>query len=198
MTALVSTLLTLTRQEDFAAVTAGFVPGVLSGTITAGPGMSLLPAWLTPLTATLVHSGFVHLGLNMVMLVYCGALVERALGWRLLVLLYLVGAYAGAAGQWAQFPDSPVPMIGASGAISAMIAAYSLLYADRPVPAIGPIPSRVVRIAWLAAAWIGIQLLTGLAGLGGGPSIAIGAHIGGFIAGLVLTRPLLLWHYRRA
>ena len=53
-------------------------------------------------------------------------------------------------------------------------------------------------MVWLAVAWISIQLLIGVAGMGGGPLIAIGAHIGGFIAGLVLTRPLLLWHYRNA
>ncbi|RZM08071.1 MAG: rhomboid family intramembrane serine protease, partial [Sphingomonas sp.] len=49
----------------------------------------------------------------------------------------------------------------------------------------------------LAAAWIGIQLLMGIAGLGG-LTIAIGAHIGGFLAGLVLARPLLAWRYRGA
>jgi membrane associated rhomboid family serine protease len=53
-------------------------------------------------------------------------------------------------------------------------------------------------VLWLAAAWIGVQLLTGLAGLGGGPLVAIGAHIGGFLAGLALARPLLLWRYRKA
>ena len=63
-------------------------------------------------------------------------------------------------------------------------------------------PAGVVHVVWLAAAWIGIQLLMGLAGFGSsvganGP-IAIGAHIGGFLAGLVLARPLLLWRYRAA
>jgi membrane associated rhomboid family serine protease len=198
VTVLVSALLTLTGFQDIATLSAGFVPGLVTGNVEAGPGIALLPVWITPLSATLVHGGFVHLALNMVMLVYCGGLAERALGWRLLALLYVVGAYAGAAGEWAQMPHSNVPMIGASGAISALIAAYALLYAERPVAAIGPIPSRVVRIIWLALAWIGIQLLTGLAGLNGGPTIAIGAHIGGFIAGLMLTRPMLLWHYRRA
>ena len=198
VTVLVSTILTLSGVEGQGAVTAGFVPGLLTGSVTLGPGVSVLPVWITPLTATLVHGGFLHLTLNTIMLVFCGGLVERALGGRLTLLLYLIGAYAGAAGEWAQIPNSNVPMIGASGAISAWIAAYALLYAERPVPAIGPIPSRVVRIAWLAAAWIGIQLLTGLAGLHGGPTVAIGAHIGGFIAGLILTRPFLLWRYRHA
>lgn len=198
MTALVSIVLTLTGLDDYATVAAGFVPGVVTGHVTAGAGVTLLPPWITPLTATLVHSGYLHLGFNLLMLVFCGQFVERALGWRMMTVLYLVGAYAAAAGQFAFDWNGNVPMIGASGAISALVAAYALLYAERPVPAIGPIPSRVVRIAWLAAAWIGVQALIGLASASDGMSIAIGAHIGGFIAGLLLTRPLLLWRYRHA
>lgn len=158
----------------------------------------MLPFWLTPLSATLVHGGFLHLAFNMVMLVYCGRLLERALGWQGMAALYAIGAYAGAAGHWAFEPSSAAPMIGASGAISAILAGYAMLFAERPVPAIGPIPSRVVRIAWLAAGWIAIQLLIGFASGGGGTGIAIGAHIGGFAAGLLLARPLLLWRYRNA
>ncbi len=64
--------------------------------------------------------------------------------------------------------------------------------------AIGPIPAYVVRIAWLAAAWTILQLLIGFAGgfdsLFGG--IAIGAHIGGFLAGLLLARPLLARRFK--
>lgn len=157
-----------------------------------------MPAWLTPVSATVIHGGFLHLAFNMVMLVYCGRMLERALGPGSIALLYLIGAYAGAAGQWALGPLSAVPTIGASGAISAIIAAYAMLFAERPVPAIGPIPSRVVRVVWLAAGWIGLQLLIGFASGGEANPIAIGAHIGGFLVGLALARPLLLWRYRNA
>ncbi|RZL71691.1 MAG: rhomboid family intramembrane serine protease [Sphingomonas sp.] len=164
--------------------------------------MFVVPAWATPLTATLIHGGWAHIALNLVMLVYCGQFVEKALGTVGLVVLYVLGAYAAAAGHWAFGPDSTAPMIGASGAISAVVGAYALLYGERRAQAIGPVPAGVVHVVWLAAAWIGIQLLMGLAGFGAsvgasGP-IAIGAHIGGFLAGLVLARPLLLWHYRTA
>jgi len=179
-------------------VTAGFVPAVASGIAVGPPGHVLAPVWLAPLTATLVHGGLIHLGFNMLMLAYCGQATERALGWAGMMTLYVVGAYAGAGGQWLQNPHSIAPMIGASGAISAVIAAYALLFSEQRVPALGPVPARLVRVVWLAAAWIGIQLLTGIAGLNGGIAIAIGAHIGGFLAGLVLARPLLLWRYRRA
>lgn len=195
---LVSILIWLSGYDDLAAITLGFIPGTVGGSVIAGPGVTLLPAWLTPLTATLVHAGVAHLAFNLVMLVFCGMMVERAIGARLAILLYVIGAYAAAAGQWLGQPGGNVPTIGASGAISAWVAAYALLYAERPVPAIGPIPSRVVRVIWLAIAWIGIQLLIGVAGMAGGTSIAIGAHIGGFIAGLALTRPMLRWHYRHA
>lgn len=181
-----------------ASIVAGFIPIRVDVPDIGAGGLQMLPVWITPLSATLVHGGFVHLVLNLVMLVYCGRKLESALGSAGVTLLYVVGAYAGAAGQWAQWSIAVTPMVGASGAISAWIAGYALLFAERPVPAIGPIPSRVVRIVWLAAAWIGIQLLIGLATLGGGTQIAIGAHVGGFLAGLVLTRPLLLWRYRNA
>lgn len=157
----------------------------------------LVPAWLTPLSATLIHGGLAHLALNLVMFVYCGQLAERTLGATGIVSLYVVGAYAAALGHWAFEPGSAVPMIGASGAISAVVAAYALLYGERRARGIGPIPAGVVHVAWLAAAWVGIQLLVGVAGVGG-VTIAVGAHIGGFIAGLALARPLLLWRYRAA
>ena len=89
-------------------------------------------------------------------------------------------------------------MIGASGAISALLGTYALIYSQRGVKPIGPIPAHVVRILWLAAGWTVLQLMIALAGgfdsfFGG---VAIGAHIGGFIAGLLLARPLLARRFR--
>jgi membrane associated rhomboid family serine protease len=138
-----------------------------------------------------------HLLFNLLMLGFAGRLLEQAVGGVGVGVLYVVGAYAAAATQWALDPMSAVPMIGASGAISAIIGAYSLLYGKRRAQAIGPVPADIVHIAWLAAAWIGMQLLIGAAGMGG-VTVAIGAHIGGFVAGLALARPLLLWRYRSA
>src|SRR3546814_14884310 len=80
-------------------------------------------------------------------------------------------------------------MIGASGAISAVMGTYALLYSQNQVKAIGPLSAHAVRILWLAAAWMAIQFMIGIVGLGGIGRIAIGAHIGGFVAGLLLTRP---------
>lgn len=178
------------------AVGAGFIPVRVDHAMLPAGLPLVLPWWLTPLSATLLHAGAAHLVLNLVILVFCGLSVERTLGSTQTALLYAIGAYAAAAGQWALSPHSMAPMIGASGAISAFVAVYALFNGQRRASAVGPFSAGVVHVAWLALGWIGIQLLIGVAGLG--MPIAIGAHIGGFIAGLILARPLLLWHYRHA
>ena len=194
----VSLLILLAGWLPEAAVGGGVIPLRLAGAVMPADHGLVVPTWLTPLTATLIHGGFAHVALNLVMLGYCGAQAERPLGSGGFVALYIVGAYAAAAGQWALTPGSPVPMIGASGAISAVVAAYALLYGESRVRRLGPLPAGLLHVLWLAAAWIGIQALIGIAGMGSGPTVAIGAHIGGFLAGLALARPLLLWRYRRA
>ena len=191
-----STMVLLSGWLRYAAILGGFIPERFGDLVIPAELGAAVPAWATPLSATLIHGGFGHLALNIAMLVYCGAFAEHGLGTRGIAVLYVVGAYAAALGQW--LLDGGGPMIGASGAISAVVAAYALLHGQRrPVRAIGPVPGRVVQLLWLAAAWIGIQLLVGAIGLGGA-EIAVGAHIGGFIAGLALTRPLLRWGRRGA
>jgi membrane associated rhomboid family serine protease len=82
-------------------------------------------------------------------------------------------------------------MIGASGAISAILGAYAMMFSQSEARAFGPIPAEWVRALWLAAGWTGVQWMIGFAGAASGYSIAIAAHIGGFFAGLLLTKPLL-------
>ena len=103
----------------------GFIPARLSG---AAVPWAAVPAILTPLTATLVHAGMVHLGFNLLIFVWCGTAVERVLGKTGLIVLYLVGAYAAALAQWALDPTGTVPMVGASGAISAVMGAFALSF----------------------------------------------------------------------
>lgn len=206
LTAASFVLLLLTNQLDRASGVAGFVAGRVTGEAVLPAGIWAVPVWLTPLTATLVHANWLHIGFNMLMLVFCGRFVEQVIGPRLLLLLYVIGAYAAAAVQFAIDPGSPYPMVGASGAISAIVAIYALLYAQKDVRPIGPIPAGVVRVVWLALGWTALNLLVGFASFDGGPGgglgtalnrIAIGAHIGGFIAGLLLTRPILHWRFRK-
>lgn len=183
--------------EQDAILRGGMFPIRLSGEFADLEAYGwLVPAWLTPLSSAFLHSGLLHLAFNMLMLLFCGRYVEQALGAQLMAFLYAVGAYAAAIAQYASDSDSMIPMIGASGAVSAILGAYALLFARNKVDPVGPVPGHVVRIVWLSLAWIGIQLMIGLATSGDLQGIAIFAHIGGFVAGLVLTRPLLEWRFR--
>jgi len=194
VTCAVHLLLTATLLRDHAALLAGFVPARVSG----ARWYAEAPPWaLTPLTATLIHANLAHVAFNMLMMGFCGRFVEAAIGTRGLILLYVVGAYAAAAAQWIAGPGETAPMIGASGAVSAVVGCYALLYGRNEVRDWGPIPGRVLHVLWLAAAWIGLQLLIGLAGIGLTPgTVAVAAHIGGFVAGLALARPLVRRRYR--
>lgn len=197
VTAVVSLLITLLGLDQHAALYAGFMPARASLGF-AGDVPGLVPNILTPLSSALVHGGFLHLAFNLVMLVYTGVAAERAIGARGIVVLYLVGAYAACAAQWAAAPESTVPMIGASGAISAIVGAYALLYGNARTRDIGPMPAWLLHVAWLLAAWTVLNLAVGLLSAQAGMPIAAAAHIGGFIAGLALCRPLLLWRWRGA
>ena len=173
---------------------AGFIPARLEGLVVIGG----LPVWITPLTSALLHANALHLGFNLLMLAYCGREDEVALGSAGIVALYVVGAYAAAAAQFVVGPHSAIPVVGASGAISALVGAYALLYGQRRPSKLSPRVSRWVHILWLAAAWVAVQLLLGIASAVSGIAVAAAAHIGGFIAGLLLARPLLRWRYRKA
>lgn len=172
-----------------AALFAGFTPALASGTAVL-PGA--VPAIVAPLTATLVHAGLLHVGFNVLMLVVTGRAVEPVLGIGRFLLLYVAGAYAAAVAQWAMEPTSAIPMVGASGAISALVAAFALMFGRNRVRHPDPRVARLLGVLWLAAGWIGLQVLFGwFAAASTGVSIATAAHVGGFVAGLVLT-PLLL------
>ncbi len=187
-------LLSITGFQVDAIVRAGFIPGRWGSELVL-PAGAMIPFVLTPLTAAFLHAGVLHLVFNLVVLLYIGRQLEAPLGSKATAVLLVAGAYAGAFAHWLSGPQSAVPMIGASGAISALIAVFALIFSRSQTRAIGPIPSHWVRALWLAAAWIGVQLLLGFAGGGGFGSIAIWAHVGGFVAGLALARPLLRWRF---
>lgn len=177
-----------------APMRAGFIPARVSGVET---DYAAVPMLLTPLSSAFVHAGFLHLISNLVVLVFTGWHCERAIGWWRLALLYVLGAYAAAFAQWLPAPMSITPMVGASGAVSALFGAYSLLFGRSRAIAIGPLPAWRVNALWLAAAWAGINLLMAYAFRLEGIAVAAAAHIGGFLAGLALARPLLRSRQRR-
>jgi membrane associated rhomboid family serine protease len=188
-------LVAMLGRLDEAALWGGFIPARMA---TARIGADLLPLLLTPLSATLVHGGVLHLLFNLVFLLFCGRAVEGALGSRALLLLYVVGAYAAAAAEYAAGPDSLVQMVGASGAISALVGAWAMLFGRSRVRLARPATATLVNALWAAAAWVALNLLVGYALDVMGTQVAIAAHIGGFLAGLALAKPLLLWRWRGA
>ena len=194
ITALVSLAIIVTGNLNNAATALGFIPARVGG-------LQITPSvlwWLTPLTATLVHSGLLHLAMNFVLFAYCGRQVESVIGPGPLVLLYVIGAYAAAAGQYALDPMSVLPMVGASGAISALVGAYAVSF-GQPKRIVASFKlNRWLNIAWLMVAWVLLQLMIGYLMGQQGMLLATGAHIGGFIAGVLLQKPLLLWRYRGA
>ena len=190
-------VLLLTRVSGYQLDTfirAGFIPARFGSELIASPG-TMVPFILTPLTSAFLHAGWLHLVFNMIILLFIGRQLEAPLGAKAMGVLLVVGAYAGAFAQYLADPASAVPMIGASGAISALIAVFALIFSRSQTKAIGPIPAHWVRALWLAAAWIGLQLLLGFSGGGDFGAIAIWAHVGGFLAGLILARPLLRWRF---
>jgi len=195
LTAIAWLLVAAMSATNAAAATMGFIPARLSGLDDLSPAV---PALLTPLSSTLVHGGLLHLAFNLLMLVWCGTAVERVLGRGALLLLYAIGAYAAAAAQWLVDPASMIPVIGASGAISAVIGAFALSFGETKRITRSPQLNRLINAAWLLAAWVVMQIMIGLLAGGQGVLLATPAHVGGFLAGLLLQRPLLLWRYRAA
>ena len=185
----------LTGQELFADAHGGFVPARLHDLHGIDLAVTVLA---TPLTATLLHSGLVHIGFNLLILLFCGRVVENILGGRGMAILYVVGAYTAAAANYLAAPHSPIPMIGASGAISAVVGASAMLFGRNKVNVRNPVLARWLHVLWLAAAWIVLNVLMGYSFELNGLDIAVAAHIGGFLAGLALAKPLLLLRWRGA
>jgi membrane associated rhomboid family serine protease len=194
VTAFAFLVVNLLQREEWAIIWGGFIPARLA----FGGDEALAPFWLTPLSSTLVHADWLHLALNLLILLFCGRPTEAVLRPAGLAILYLIGAYAAAGAQYALDPIAAIPMVGASGAISAVIGAYAMLFGRNKVKIANPRLALWLNALWLMAAWVTLQVLVGLTFASQGVLLAIGAHIGGFLAGLILANPLLLFRYRKA
>jgi membrane associated rhomboid family serine protease len=193
-------IVSLLNADLRAAIWGGFIPARLA----YGGDEMLAPFLLTPLTATLIHASALHLIFNMIILLYCGRPVEAMLGPWSMAILYLLGAYAAAGAHYLVNPLSIAPMVGASGAVSAVIGAYAMLFGRNKVKVANRRLALWLNALWLLAAWVALQVCLGIimAGpgflSGEGVQIAAAAHIGGFLVGLLLANPLLLFRYRKA
>ena len=173
----------LTGSMGDAVYEGALVPARLTGALAPG----LVPPLLTPLSSFFLHGGVLHLLFNTVVMAYCGLAVEHRLGTMRLACLLVAGCFGAALAEVLWQPMATAPIIGASGGISALIAAYALLSGSKRGRAIGPVSQNVVQAVWLGAAWVVLNLLQGAAfGLMSTP-IAVASHIGGFTIGLLLT-----------
>ncbi len=172
---------------------AGFVPYELTHLVDVPPA-DLVPPPFTVFTAMFVHEGWLHIIGNMLFLWIFGNNVEDAMGRARFLTFYLMCGVAAAYAQTAVRPDSTVPNIGASGAIAGVLGAYILLYPRARVLTLVPVFIFFLPIimlpAWVViAAWFVLQLFGGLLSLGAaaGGGVAFFAHVGGFVAGLLLV-----------
>jgi rhomboid family protein len=153
----------------------------------AAPGAILLSL----LTTMFIHGGWMHVAGNMWFLWIFGNNIEDRLGHVLFPLFYLGGGLLATGCHWAYDPQSMVPVVGASGAVSAILGAYAVTYPKATVSTLvffGFITIiEVPALLWLAV-WLGGQLLN--ASLQTDLGVAVWAHIGGFAAGAILM-PLL-------
>jgi membrane associated rhomboid family serine protease len=152
---------------------------------------ALLPIPLTLLSSLFVHGGWVHLVGNMWYLWIFGDNIEDSTGHLRYLLFYLLVGLVAAMAQVLMDPSSTIPMVGASGAIAGVLGAYALLYPRSRIHCIVPIIVIfwIVRIPALVVLgfWFVLQLLRGLES-GPASGVAWFAHIGGFIAGLLLIK----------
>lgn len=146
---------------------------------------------LTLITSMFLHGGFLHLGGNMLYLWIFGNNVEDAMGHVRFLLFYLTCGIAAALAEGTVNPHSALPMVGASGAISGVLAAYVLIYPRARVTVIIPLgillyPTKISAF-YVIGFWFVLQLLNGVGATPGAPGTAWWAHVGGFATGFLLT-----------
>ncbi len=158
--------------------------GTVPAEIMAGRGL------LTLLTSMFLHGGWAHLGGNMLFLWIFGDNVEDAFGHVLYLIFYLVTGLAASMAQVLLDPSSTVPGVGASGAISGVLAGYIVMFGSNRVRVLMGGVLTTVPAYVMIGLWIVVQFLNGFASIANTAQtdgVAYGAHVGGFIAGLVLT-----------
>ncbi len=153
----------------------GFIPGYFTGVLEWG-----WYAALGPVTYALLHGGWMHVGVNSVMMLAFGAFVEKEMGGRGFFLFFLFCSFGGALLTFLLSPQSVVPVIGASGGISGLFAAIMIVFYDRGM--FGPMGQRLARYGvWpMLGFWLALMMFMGL--IFG--DLAWQAHVGGYIVGI--------------
>ena len=168
----------------------GVIPAVLFDIKQLAPELHVLPAELTVFSSMFMHGGWMHLIGNMLYLWIFGNNIEDAMGHGRFVLFYLLSGIGAALAQALVDPESAIPMIGASGAISGVLGAYLLLYPHARVLVAIPLgfifytlrlPALVVLGFWFI-----LQLINSAMAAPGEGGVAFVAHAGGFVVGMAL------------
>lgn len=172
--------------EDLAAITLGFIPAVAFEHAILPSALDLVPKEVTFITYAFLHFDFWHLASNMVFLWVFGDNVEDALGHLRFLVFYLLCAAAGALFHGFIDPIAEGPLIGASGAVSGVVAAYLLLHPRVRLWTLVffriplPLPAFVPLILWVGQQFV--MLALDMEGM-----ISWGAHVGGILAGAILV-----------
>jgi len=178
----------------------GMIPAELFGTVPPGtrvplgPGLACVidtPHYATVLTSMFMHGGWLHIIGNMWFLWVFGNNIEDSMGHARFVVFYLLCGVVAAGTQLLADPQSRVPMVGASGAISGVLGAYMLIYPRVRVHTLVTLGFFVTSVALPAYVmlgyWFVLQLLLGTVSRTTG-GIAVWAHVGGFLAGVALIK----------
>lgn len=182
--------LSLGEQLERMFYSLGVVPVVLLGAQELPNELALFPPWASIFTSMFMHGGWMHLISNMLYLWIFGNNVEDAMGHQRFLFFYLACGVVAVFAQVLPDPQSVVPMIGASGAISGVLGAYLLLYPHAKVLVAIPlgiffyttrIPAGFVLVFWFV-----MQLISSYMEGGQQGGVAFGAHLGGFLAGMFL------------
>jgi membrane associated rhomboid family serine protease len=147
-----------------------------------------LPVYFNFLSSMFMHGGIMHIFGNMLFLFVFGDNLENLLGHIRYAVFYIVCGFAAAAAQILMGPDSLIPMLGASGAISGVLGGYLLLFPKREVRALIFNFLTTVPAFIAVGIWIIYQIVMGYLTPSDGGGVAYAAHIGGFIAGVALIK----------
>ena len=168
------------------SISHGLIPVVLFDIRDLAPQLQVLPDWMSLITYAFLHGSFMHLIGNMLFLWVFGDNVEDAMGHFRYLLFYLICAAAGGFAYAIIDLNSEIPLIGASGAVSGVVAAYLMLHPRVKVwvLAFGRIPLRL-SAQWLLGAWVIYQVFNAV--MSPESQVAWIAHVGGLVAGAILV-----------
>jgi membrane associated rhomboid family serine protease len=180
----IQAVMSLLRPETAESIILhfGFMPARYAGEMPFS-----LYALVDPVTHMFLHGGWMHLAMNLGMFMAFGTGLERSIGARRVLILFFVTGIAGAFLHAAISDDRLVPVIGASGGISGLFGAMMMMVYTR-----GLLGAGYAKLVLLTVIWVVVSLFFGRFGIPGeSNSVAWATHVGGFVVGLAIYKPVL-------